>query len=86
MKNLLKLSRFKDMFIEFTINKLIACCLLPAIAICLIYLSLLGYLDFSTLSHKVIASCLILLLIWQVTIFLGFFLSLLARVIYKDNV
>lgn len=73
------------MFIEFTINKLIACCLLPAIAVCLIYLSLKDYLDFSTLSHKVIASCLISLLIWQLTIFLGFFLALLARVVYKNN-
>ena len=71
---------FKDMFKDYSIARLIGCSLLPLIAMLLVYFNLSEFLDFTTLAHKFMTIILIIIEFWLGSIFLGFFISLLARI------
>ena len=74
---------FRDMFAEHSLQRLVAFSLVPAIAIVLLSLNLMDYINFKTPIHIAISMALIVLIFWQITILLGFLASLLTRLLCK---
>jgi predicted membrane chloride channel (bestrophin family) len=73
-----------DMFAEYSLQRLITCCLVPAIAVILLGYNIADYFSFANIAHIIMSIVLFILLVWQAITCLGFSASLIARFLCKN--